>query len=93
MPIDRQDERFVALQVCPDHVAAEVLANFLKSHGVPCVVRDFSALPGLEQGAEVRVPARCLHQARWLDALGRPTDAELDAMATGEWPLPGDRSC
>jgi hypothetical protein len=30
---------FVTVQVCPDHVAADVLANFLQSEGVPPVVR------------------------------------------------------
>jgi hypothetical protein len=91
MSIDRADEEWVALQVCPDHLAAAVLANFLKAHGVPCLVRNLSALPGLEKGAEVRVPARSLHRARWLNTLGSPTDTELDAMASGQWPLSGDQ--
>ena len=80
----RDDEELVVLQVCPDYVAAEVLANFLRVHGLPAVVRNFSPLPGLAQGAEVRVPANLLHRARWLNGFPSPTDAELEAMATGK---------
>lgn len=88
--MDAEDEELVVLQVCPDYLAAEVLANFLKTHGVPSIVRNLAALPGLEQGAEVRVPARCVHRARWLNAMAAPTDAELDALATGSRPSAGD---
>ena len=86
------DEELVVLQVCPDYMAAEVLANFLRVHGVPAVVRNFSPLPGLAQGAEVRVPANLLHRARWLNAAPRPTDAELEALATGNFPEPEERN-
>jgi hypothetical protein len=86
------DEELVVLQVCADYVAAEVLANFLRVHGVPAVVRNFSPLPGLAQGAEVRVPASLLRRARWLHAVPSPTDAELEALAIGKIPEPEERN-
>lgn len=88
----RDDKDLVVLQVCADHVAAEVLANFLRVHGVPAVVRNFSPLPGLAQGAEVRVPGNLLHRARWLNAVPSPTDAELEALAVGKFPESQGRS-
>lgn len=92
MHSDRDDEALVVLQVCTDHLAAEVLANFLRAHGVAALVRNLSPLPGLEQGAQVWVPAGLLHRARWLNAVPSPTDAELDALATGNPSPSGERS-
>ena len=91
MGTGRDEEEFVVLQVCADHLAAEVLANFLRAHGMSALVRNFSPLPGLEQGAEVWVPRRLLHRARWLNEVPSPTDAELDALATGHMPDSGER--
>lgn len=89
---DELDDELVVLQVCADHLAAEVLANFLRAHGVPALVRNLSPLPGLEQGAEVWVPGTLLHRARWLNAIPSPTDAELDALAIGSLSTSADRS-
>ena len=75
-------------QVCADHLAAEVLANLLRAESVPAVVRNLADLPGLEQGAEVLVPAQLLHRAKWIIAQPNPSDAELTYLATGELPLP-----
>ena len=85
------DEEYVVLQVCADHLAAEVLANFLRANQVPALVRNLSPLPGLEQGAEVQVPASLVHRARWLNAVPSPTDAELDALAIGSGPTSDER--
>ena len=83
---------FVTVQVCPDHVAADVLANFLQSEGVPTIVHDRSAVPGLEQGTTVLVPAALLHRAKWLIAHKPPSDAELAYLATGVLPEAPDDS-
>jgi hypothetical protein len=91
MSMDTDDEQYVVLQVCPDHLAAEVLANFLRTHGLSALVRNLSPLPGLEQGAEVWVPRSLLHRARWLNAVPSPTEAELDALATAQMPESGER--
>lgn len=81
---------FVTLQVCSDHVAADVLANFLQSEGVPTIVHDLSAVPGLEQGTVVLVPAALLHRAKWLIAHEPPDDAELAYLAIGALPGASD---
>ena|ERR1700685_3176927 len=77
---------FVTVQVCPDHVAADVLANFLRSEGVPTMVHDLSAVPGLEQGTAVPVSAALVHRAKWLIAHEPPSEAELAYLATGALP-------
>lgn len=92
MSMDRDDEDLVVLQVCADHLAAEVLANFLRTHGVDALVHNLSPLPGLEQGAEVWVPRALLHRARWLNAVPSPTEAELETLATAYAPESGERS-
>jgi hypothetical protein len=91
MSVGRDDDELVVLQVCTDHLAAEVLANFLRAHAVPALVRNLSPLPGLEQGTQVWVPAHLLHRARWLNAVPSPTDAELDALAIGNLSTSGER--
>lgn len=72
--------------MCSDHVAAEILANQLRAELVPAIVRGFGGIPGLEQGAEVLVPRRLLHRAKWIIAQSAPNDAELIFLATGELP-------
>jgi hypothetical protein len=83
---------FVTVQLCSDHVAADVLASFLQSEGVPTIVRDRSAVPGLEQGTAVLVPVALLHRAKWLIAHEPPSEAELAYLATGELPEASDNS-
>ncbi|HWG76945.1 MAG TPA: hypothetical protein VN660_09150 [Steroidobacteraceae bacterium] len=92
MNMRRDDEDLVVLQVCTDHLAAEVLANFLRAHGVDALVRNIAPLPGLEQGSEVWVSRALLHRARWLNAVPSPTEAELEFLATGHAPESDERS-
>ncbi|MGH9642230.1 MAG: hypothetical protein ACRD3Q_07365 [Terriglobales bacterium] len=84
------EEKLVVLQVCADHVAADVLANSLRAESVPALVRNLAAIPGLEQGAEVLVPIGLLQRAKWLLAQRRPTDAELTHLAMATPPQAGD---
>jgi ABC-2 type transport system permease protein len=66
------------------HLAAEVLANLLRSERVPALVRILSPVPGLEQGAQVLV-ARCmLLRATGILALSAPGEAELTRLALQE---------
>ncbi len=81
MSASKQDD-FVTLQVCNDHIAAEVLANFLRAQGLPALIRNLGIVPGLEQGTEVLVPAEFLRRARELLSSQRPSDAELESLAT-----------
>lgn len=74
------------LQVCPDHIAAAILVNFLRAESVPAVARNLSAVPGLEQGTEVLVPEALLNRARRLIAQQPSSDAELTDLATGTLP-------
>jgi hypothetical protein len=73
---------FSVLQTCADHVAADIVANFLRAESVPAVVRNRAPVPGLEQGTDVLVPTALLSRARWLLAQQPPTDAELSYLAT-----------
>jgi hypothetical protein len=73
---------FVVLQVCPDHIAANIMVNFLRAEAVLAVARNLSAVPGLEQGTEVLVPAALLGRARLLLAQQAPSEAELAELAT-----------
>ncbi len=77
------NQELVVLQVCADRLAAEVVANLLRAESVPAVVRNFAAIPGLDQGAEVLVPAPMLQRARGVIAYPGPSDAELTFLATG----------
>jgi hypothetical protein len=74
------------LQVCPDHIAANIMVNFLRAESVPAVARNLSAVPGLEQGTEVLVPAALLGRARLLLAQQAPSEAELAELATTTLP-------
>ncbi len=74
---------FTVLQVCPDHIAADIMVNFLRAESVPAIARNLSAVPGLEQGTEVLVPTALLGRARWLLAQPQPSEAELADLATG----------
>ena len=82
------DNEFVVVRVCPDRLAAEVIANALAAESVPAIVRGYGGIPGLEQGAEVLVPAALAHRARWIIGQPAPTEEELTFLATGR--LPGD---
>lgn len=86
------DDNLVLVQFCPDHIAAEVLAGFLRSESVPAVVRNLGPIPGLEQGAEVLVPASWLPRAQRLLAQQEPSDEELAELAARTLPEPPERA-
>jgi len=74
------------LQVCPDHIAANIMVNFLRAESVPAIARNLSAVPGLEQGTEVLVPTVLVHRAKWLLAQQPQSEAELTYLATSTPP-------
>lgn len=74
------------LQVCPDHIAADIMVNFLRAESVPAVARNLSAVPGLEQGTEVLVPSALVGRAKLLLAQQEPSEAELTELATATAP-------
>ena len=76
-----RDHRMVVLQVCSDHIAADVLVGFLRSESVPAVAHNLAPVPGLEQGTEVLVPRVHLPRARWLLEQQQPSDSELAELA------------
>jgi hypothetical protein len=77
------EDDLVSLQVCSDHIAAEVLANRLRTESIPVTVKNLAPVPGLEQGSVVLVPAALKQRARRLLSQAPPTDAELNYLATG----------
>lgn len=84
MPPSASDADLVAVQICPDRLAAEVIAKALEVESVPAVVRVFGGIPGLDEGAEVLVPPELVHRARWIMDRPGPSDAELTFLATGK---------
>lgn len=74
-------DRLVVLQVCADHIAADVLVGFLRSESIPAVAHNLAVFPGLEQGTEVLVPRGCVPRAQWLLAQQQPSDSELAELA------------
>jgi hypothetical protein len=79
-------DELTVLQVCPDYIAASIMVNFLRAEGVPAIARNLSAVPGLEQGTEVRVPVALVHRAKWLLAQQPQSEADLDDLATSTLP-------
>jgi hypothetical protein len=71
----------------PNPVAAHIVAERLRTDGVPAYVATMGTYPDADN-AEIWVPRQLLHRARWVLAWAPPTDAELTFLATGE--LPGD---
>ena len=71
----------------PNHLAAEIAASVLRAESVPVRIESSGALPGLELGSRVLVPAEILHRAKWLLAQARVSDSELELLATGRLPL------
>lgn len=70
-----------------NHLAAEIAASVLRAEALPVRIESTGALPGLELGSRVLVPAELLHRARWLCEQARVSDAELEFLATGHLPL------
>ncbi len=71
----------------PNHLAAEIAASVLRAESVPVRIQSSGALPGLELGSRVLVPADQLHRAKWLCEQAQVSDAELEFLATGRLPL------
>jgi hypothetical protein len=70
-----------------NHLAAEIVASVLRVESIPVRIVSSGALPGLELGSRVLVPADQLHRARWLCEQAQVSDAELELLATGRLPL------
>lgn len=79
-------ENWALLATCGNHLEARVMAGLLESESVQVMVRNEGAVPGLESGTQVLVPAALLHRARWLLAQALPTEAELTELATQQLP-------
>lgn len=76
------------LQLCVDHIAADVLIGYLRSESIPAVAHNLAPVPGLEQGTEVLVPKALLPRARLLLEQQRPSDSELAELAMAMAPEP-----
>jgi hypothetical protein len=74
------------LEVCSNHLAAEILASLMRSESVPVLIEAIGAVPGLEQGSRVLVPTDLMHRARWVLAQPKLTDEELELLATAKPP-------
>ena len=83
-------DTLVVLQVCADHIAADVLVGYLKSESIPAVAHNLAPVPGLEQGTEVLVPRPYLPRAEWLLVQQQPSDSELAELAMESPPESSD---
>lgn len=83
MDTDRPDPPLMVVQLCANHVAAELIANLLRAEAIPARVRNLAAIPGLEQGTQVLVPTPMLRRAQAILERSRPSDTELNYLATG----------
>jgi hypothetical protein len=82
---ERGWERFVAYA---DEASASVVAEYLRRNDCPAHVVAASPGPDLAPTAEVLVPGEFLHRARWLWAQADLTEAELEYLSTGKFPVP-----
>jgi hypothetical protein len=80
------------LETYGDRFAAEADAGYLRSEQVAAKVHVVSDFPGQDRGAELWVDAELAHRARWLLKLNTVSDAELEYLATGKLPDPGDKA-
>ena len=69
---------------------AEINAAFLRSEGIPTRVTVHSNLPGQAGSALLWLDRSHFDRARWFLKLPPVTDAELEFLATGEYPKPND---
>src|SRR5262245_52988330 len=76
-----------AFATYPNYLAAEIVAGLLENEGLPAIVEAWASFPGVGS-ATIWVPKGLIHRARWIVALGPPTDAELLFLATGKLAQP-----
>jgi hypothetical protein len=69
---------------------AEIAASFLRSESIPTRVTAHSNLPGQAGLATLWLDRSQFDRARWLLKLPPVTEAELEFLATGEFPKPKD---
>ena len=69
-----------------DSGPAEAMRTWLECEAIPCRVEPRVLANARESQYCVFVPKRLAHRARWLAAQARPSDGELDFLATGKLP-------
>lgn len=79
--------RWCELTEYPDRWAAEVDAGYLRSGGVAATVIVIDNFPGHGR-SRLMVDAALEHRARWLLKFPPVSEAELEYLATGEFPKP-----
>jgi hypothetical protein len=67
-----------------DPWAAYIVAGLLENEGVMTYIESHGILGASDGYAALWVPHPLVHRARWILALGPPTEAELLYLATGE---------
>jgi hypothetical protein len=87
------NEEFVEwseLATYPSSSAAEVDAGYLRSEGIAARVTHHQNLPGLPGTSVIWVGQSQIERARWLLKFPPASEAELEFLATGEFPKPKD---
>ncbi len=72
----------------PTASEAEVDAAYLRSQGIPARVTVHTPMPGMNGKALVWVPRDSKDRADWFLKLPPVSEAELEYLATGEFPHP-----
>jgi hypothetical protein len=75
------EERWRALTTLHDEISAQVLAESLRTRGVPATVRADTALLGVARACRVMVPAHLVHRAEWVLKSESVSDEELEELA------------
>jgi hypothetical protein len=78
------DERWQELTTLHDEISAQVLAESLRTRGVPATVRADTALLGVARACRVMVPAHLKHRAEWVLKSESVSDEELEELAMRE---------
>jgi hypothetical protein len=68
--------------------AAEIDAAFLRSEGIPATVTHHSNFSGQTGNVIIWVEHQNLERARWFLKLAPVSEAELEFLATGQYPKP-----
>ena len=82
-------DNYEEFRVFGERGPADALRSWLELEGVPAVVESRLLVNAVETQYVVCVASRLAHRARWIAAQLRPSDAELEFLATGR--LPGQK--
>jgi len=79
-------QEYEEFRVFSERGPADALRSWFELEGVPSHVESRSLANSVETDFVVFVARKLAHRARWIVAQPRPSDVELDFLATGRLP-------